>query len=69
MKTAIINGILLTPFRCLENGGIIVEDGKIQQIFEGKTPVSVDRSIDAKGAYVSPGFIDIHIHEDSPDVP
>ena len=39
MKTAIVNGKLLTPFRCVENAGLLVEDGKILELFEGKLSV------------------------------
>ena len=62
MKTAIINGKLLTPFRSLENSGLLIEGGKILELFEGKPPVQAERVIDAKGAYVSPGFIEMHNH-------
>ena len=62
MKTVIINGILLTPFRKVVNAGILIEDGKILELFEGKPSVQTERVVDAKGAYVSPGFIDIHTH-------
>jgi len=62
MKTAIINGKLLTPFRCVESAGILFEDGKILELFEEKPPAGTERVIDAKGFYVSPGFIDIHNH-------
>jgi N-acetylglucosamine-6-phosphate deacetylase len=68
MKTAIIKGKLLTPFRCVENAGLLMEDGKILGLLEtgsihgGKFPDADDRIIDAKGLYISPGFIDIHNH-------
>ena len=68
MITAIINGKLLTPFRCVENAGLLIEDGKILQLLESegsheaKPSAGIERVIDAKGAYVSPGFVDIHNH-------
>ena len=62
MKTAIINGKLLTPFRCVENSGLLFEDGKILELFREKPPAQAERIIDAKNLYVSPGFIDIHNH-------
>ena len=62
MKTAIINGTLLTPFRTVPNAGLLIEGDKICGLFEGKVPAQAERIIDAKGAFVSPGFIDTHNH-------
>lgn len=44
----------------IENGSILIKNGKISEI----NPVNPEftQEIDAKGQYVSPGFIDIHIH-------
>lgn len=44
----------------IENGSILVEDGIIKEI----NPIKCcDKNIlDANGLYVSPGFIDVHIH-------
>ena len=60
---AIINGKIILPNEIVENK-ILLFDEKILGIFdcipeEFKDSVKV---IDAKGIYVSPGFIDIHIH-------
>jgi N-acetylglucosamine-6-phosphate deacetylase len=44
----------------IENGSILVEDGKIKEI----NPINsnYDDILDANGLYISPGFIDVHIH-------
>lgn len=44
----------------IENGSILIENGKIKEI----NPINVDSEevIDAKGLYLAPGFIDVHIH-------
>ena len=44
----------------IENSSILVEDGKIKEI----NPISsnYDDILDANGLYISPGFIDVHIH-------
>lgn len=44
----------------IEDGSILIENGKIKAI----NPVSYDDNdiIDAEGLYISPGFIDVHIH-------
>ena len=61
-RTLIFNGRIITPYRTINNGSILVKDGKIADISEGRLPVSECTTIDAKGLYVSPGFIDIHTH-------
>ena len=62
MKTAVINGTLITPFRYVKNAGLLMEGGKILELFDKEPSVKAERIVDAKGAYVSPGFIDIHSH-------
>lgn len=44
----------------IENGSILIENGKIKEI----NPIicSDENILDANGLYVSPGFIDVHIH-------
>lgn len=61
MKTAIINGTVITPHRMLEQAHVVMENGKILEIVKGEIPAA-EKYIDAKGNYVSPGFIDIHTH-------
>ena len=58
----IINGKILTPFRSIENGSILVENGNIAYV--GSDDINQDDCIiiDADNNYVSPGFIDIHSH-------
>ena len=47
----------------LEEKDILIEDGKITDL--GLVNVETDVTIDAKGRIVSPGFIDIHMHEET----
>ncbi|EHI97780.1 N-acetylglucosamine-6-phosphate deacetylase [Clostridium sp. DL-VIII] len=44
----------------IEEGSILVENGKIKAI--NPNDYGDENIIDAKGLYVSPGFIDVHIH-------
>ncbi len=61
-KTKIINGKILTPYRIIDGGTIAFEDGKIIYVGQGDIELGDCTIIDAKGNYVSPGFIDIHTH-------
>ena len=57
----IINAKIITPFRILEDGyEVCYKDGKIYKI--GKNIQGCSEIIDAKGYYLSPGFIDLHVH-------
>jgi len=44
----------------IENTNLYIEDGKIKKITAEN--LSADSVIDASGRYVSPGFIDTHVH-------
>ncbi|MBL7735278.1 MAG: N-acetylglucosamine-6-phosphate deacetylase [Chitinophagaceae bacterium] len=61
-KLKITNGQILTPFRIIRNGTIVVTDSKITDVREGGLDLPDAIEIDAKGQYISPGFIDIHVH-------
>ena len=39
-----------------------IEDGKVAQLAEDLTAEDGDEVVDAKGCYVFPGFIDLHVH-------
>lgn len=60
--TKIINGHIITPYRTIKNGELLIADGKVEAVSNGEIAVPGAEIIDAKGAYVSPGFIDIHVH-------
>lgn len=57
----IINAKIVIIDRVIENGYVVVENGKISSIKEGKY-VGNDMVFDAKGQILMPGFIDIHVH-------
>lgn len=61
-RIKIINGKIITPYRLLERGIIIIEDGVISCVSKEDVPVQDEVIIDAEGYYVAPGFIDIHTH-------
>ena len=59
---AVTNGNVVLENRILWNGVILIEDGIITQVGESHNIIipSCAHRIDAKGAYVGPGFVDIH---------
>lgn len=63
------NGSVILPDRIVEDGVVVVEDGRIA--FAGsadEAPGSPDtggpgaETVDAGGGYLAPGFVDIHVH-------
>ncbi len=61
------NGTLITGFSKMENCAVLIEDGKIADVFserrflQKKFDPSV-RIFDVEESYIAPGFIDTHIH-------
>ncbi|MBQ1955976.1 MAG: N-acetylglucosamine-6-phosphate deacetylase [Clostridia bacterium] len=58
----IYNARVITPWRVLENGWVLWEDGKIKNVGAGCEFPAADKVTDAENDYVTPGFIDIHTH-------
>lgn len=58
----IYNANIITPYRILKSGSVLVSDGKIIEISQNNIDAPEAILIDAKGKYLSPGFIDIHVH-------
>lgn len=58
---AIVNGKIILEEKVLENHILLFTD-EIINIGENIGLEAVDEIIDAKGYYVSPGFIDLHVH-------
>lgn len=58
---AIINGVIVTEQQLLKNHIVLVEDNLIYAIVhEADIDLHDIEVLDAKGGYVSPGFVDIH---------
>lgn len=61
-RLKIFNGIILTPYRMIQSGTVLISDGIITEVKEGDIEVSDAVEIDAGGNFIAPGFIDIHVH-------
>lgn len=63
MKTLIYGGRVIDPANRVDGLlNLLIENGKI--LWAGTGMPEADRKIDATGKIVTPGFIDIHMHED-----
>lgn len=62
MLTIIENGKILTPSGWLDHAAILIDGAKIAEISAQPHPHIEARRIDAKGAYIIPGGIDLHLH-------
>jgi len=71
-STIVVDGTILLPAgKSIENGSIIIKDGKIGRIISTQESMKLERSalptlfqdvIDATGLYVCAGFVDPHTH-------
>lgn len=63
MATQIINGKIFTPRGWVEGGSVLIEGTRIKSVLNHSRRLEgVDKVIDAKGGYVLPGGVDIHVH-------
>lgn len=63
IDSAIINGNIITPKGIINGGCILISGGKITDILPTMPSLNDGIiTIDAKGEYVAPGFIDMHTH-------
>lgn len=58
----IFNGRIITPNRIIDGGSVVVSNGKITAVSEHDIEIPEAIALDAGGKYISPGFIDIHVH-------
>ncbi len=57
------NGTVILPDRLLPDATLICQNGRIKSVGARSQRVPKDATvIDAEGGYISPGFIDIHVH-------
>ena len=56
------NGTVVLPDKLLPDAVVLCEDGRIARVGRVRTLPSDATLVDAKGGYISPGFVDIHVH-------
>jgi N-acetylglucosamine-6-phosphate deacetylase len=62
-STLFTNGSLILPDRLIEDGELTVSDGVIESVGpRRKRSHWPGRTIDLKGAWLAPGFVDLHVH-------
>ena len=59
---AIVNGTVILEDRLLEDGHVLCKAGRIVRVGRGDRVPKSTEVIDARGGYISPGFVDIHVH-------
>lgn len=58
----IYNGQIITPYRVIPRGTVLIKGDTITEVKEGNIEVPDAMEIDAGGRYIAPGFIDLHVH-------
>ncbi|MEJ2884708.1 N-acetylglucosamine-6-phosphate deacetylase [Pedobacter sp. GR22-6] len=58
----IYNANILTPGGTVKEGTLVIFDGKILEISDKNIDIPAAVPVDAKGKYLGPGFIDMHVH-------
>ena len=63
-RLILTNGNVIRPTRIESGMAVVCRNGRIERILPGNgvTPEPGDRVIDARGGYIAPGFIDMHVH-------
>jgi N-acetylglucosamine-6-phosphate deacetylase len=59
--TVLANGRIVTPRGTVSPGWLVIERGRITDVGGGQPPVGRE-ALDLRGAWVVPGFIDLHVH-------
>lgn len=62
MKTIIVNAHVISPGVDMPGAAIEIKEGVVSKVSKIAKPAKDDWVFDAKGAYVVPGFIDVHTH-------
>lgn len=60
--TVFHNATLVLPDRLVPNGTLTVEDGRITAVADHGRDARATNTVDLGGAYLAPGFVDVHVH-------
>ncbi len=61
-QLAIINGTVILEDQLLEDSHVLSEGDRIVRVACGQRVPKAAEVIDARGGFISPGFVDIHVH-------
>ena len=61
-RIKIYNGKVIGPDKIIDHGSVLIEGPRIAGVAEGDVEFSDAILLDARGNFISPGFIDIHVH-------
>lgn len=61
-RLKIYNGKIITPYKVIQGGTLLITGDTITAVSEKNIEAEDTVEIDAKGNYITPGFIDIHVH-------
>lgn len=62
MLIQIINGSIFTPQGWIEDGSVLIRDGKILEVTNCDLAIEGAEVIDAKGQFIVPGYVCMHAH-------
>jgi N-acetylglucosamine-6-phosphate deacetylase len=64
LSLVITNGTLILPDRLIPDGMLVAAGGRIRDVGRrrGRRPAPGAVEIDARGGFIAPGFVDIHVH-------
>jgi len=60
--TAFVRGTAILPDRLLKRAVVVCDKGRIVSIQSGVKPPEKARIIDVQDSYLSPGYVDLHVH-------
>src|SRR5450755_4097211 len=61
-RLKIFNGKIITPNKIIDGGSVLITGDTITAVSESNLEFDDAIEINANGKYISPGFIDIHVH-------